>query len=381
MLVNFGVCLYCAAEVQSPRLKFSRREGGVVRARQDRRTESAAPAALARRLRELREQHSAEPRVTQSMVAGALGASTPLVSGWESTTSTSVPSAKRLETYARIFAVPRSLQDGKLRVLPDEDLTDEERADRDELFHELAGLREATLDRVPAAGTPRLNSWHFPDGAPVRIVAGKLGEPLYGYADPRALNYTELLQFADLDALVELFGHVRVQNPASDVRFQLAEALRPDDLTAHLVLIGGIYLNPASRWIRERIDLPVRQVSDPEIPEGEIFVVDEERFLPVIADDPELGLVEDIGLLVRTRNPNNSATTLTICNGVFSRGVLGAVRCLTDGKLRDQNEEYLSSRFANSAEFGVLMRVPVLQGNVATPDLTKPESRLYEWAP
>lgn len=356
-----------------------------MRARQEKRTAPtapAAPAALARRLRELREQHQAGSRVTQSMVAEALDASTPLVSSWESTSSTSVPSPARLQAYATIFASRRSFEDGRLRVLPDGELTEEERAGRDELYRELAELREATLSRESAAALqPRLNFWHFPDGAPVRIVCGKLGGTLHEYADPLSLNYTELLRFGDLDALVELFGHVRVQNPDSDVRFQLADTLRPDDLTAHLVLIGGIYLNPASRWIRERVDLPVRQVSDDEIPDGEIFMVGEERFVPMIAEDPALGLVDDVGLLVRTPNPNNSATTLTICNGVFSRGVLGAVRCLTDDKLRKQNEDYLSERFADAAEFGLLMRVPVLQGNVATPDLTKPAIRLYEWAP
>jgi hypothetical protein len=66
---------------------------------------------------------------------------------------------------------------------------------------------------------------------------------------------------------------------------------------------------------------------------------------------------------------------------VFSRGVLGAVRCLTDDKLRNQNEAYLASRFADSPEFSLLMKVPVLRGKVATPDLTKPDIRLYEWPP
>jgi Helix-turn-helix domain len=340
------------------------------------------PAALARRLRELRERHWPGVRITQGMLAEALGGSTPLVSGWESTTNPSVPPAGRLLAYATIFATPRSMQRGQVRLLPEQELTDDERAARDALHRELLDLRAVAVDRaVPAAAAVRHGTWYFPDVNDVRLVCGKLSGQQHAYVDRLEPNYTELLQFADLDALVELFGHVRMENPSSDVRYRLAEALRPDDLVAHLVLIGGIFLNPASRWIGAKIKLPVRQVKVPELDEGEVFEVDGKRFVPEVSDDEALGLVEDVGLLVRMRNPNNSATTLTICNGVFSRGVLGAVRTLTDAQLRDQNEAYLADRFADASQFGVLMRVPVLRGNVATPDLTKSDIPLYEWTP
>ncbi len=76
---------------------------------------------------------------------------------------------------------------------------------------------------------------------------------------------------------------------------------------------------------------------------------------------------------------SNLARTLTLCNGVCGRGVLGAVRCLTDGQLRDHNEAYLAERFGDSRRFGLLLRVPVLRGNTLTPDLNNPNMRLYEW--
>lgn len=338
------------------------------------------PAALARRLRELRERQWPGVRITQGMLAEALGGSTPLVSGWESTTNTSVPPAGRLLAYATVFATRRSVQEGQVHVLPEQELTDDERAARDALHRELLDLRTAALGQAaPAAGSKHHGTWYFPDTNPIRVVCGQLSGLEHEYTDRLNPNYTELLRYADLDALVELLGHVRMENPSSDVRHRLAEALRPDDLVRHLVLIGGVYLNPASRWIGAQINLPVQQVTVPEVKDGEVFVVDGERFMPEVSDDPALGLVEDVGLFVRMRNPNNSATTLTICNGVFSRGVLGAVRVLTDAQLRDQNEAYLAERFAGASQFGVLMKVPVLRGNVATPDLTNPDIRRYEW--
>jgi hypothetical protein len=89
---------------------------------------------------------------------------------------------------------------------------------------------------------------------------------------------------------------------------------------------------------------------------------------------------EDVGLLARTRNPNNPATTLTICDGVFARGVFGAVRALTDETMRRQNQRYLANRFDGADRFAIVMRVPVLLNTTMTPDLTKASSRLFEWS-
>jgi hypothetical protein len=91
-------------------------------------------------------------------------------------------------------------------------------------------------------------------------------------------------------------------------------------------------------------------------------------------------LVEDVALLARLRNPFNHSRTITICNGVYSRGVLGAVRTLTDNAVRERNEAYLANRYPGGI-FGLLLRVPVINGEAITPDLEIPENRLYEWSP
>ena len=72
---------------------------------------------------------------------------------------------------------------------------------------------------------------------------------------------------------------------------------------------------------------------------------DEEReFWPKWKNNEPKALAEDVGLLARVPNPLNSSRTLTICNGVHSRGVYGAVRSLTDTHLRDANERYILPR-------------------------------------
>ena len=56
-------------------------------------------------------------------------------------------------------------------------------------------------------------------------------------------------------------------------------------------------------------------------------------------------LVADVAYVARLRNPFEFDRTLTICNGIHSRGVLGAVRCFTDATVREQNEKYLTDQF------------------------------------
>ena len=90
-------------------------------------------------------------------------------------------------------------------------------------------------------------------------------------------------------------------------------------------------------------------------------------------------LTEDVGLLARTPNPLNSSRTLTICNGIHSRGVLGSVRSLTDKRLREFNERYITQTFRNAESFSILMRIRIIEGQAMTPDLNIPGNVLHQW--
>jgi hypothetical protein len=346
---------------------------------------SRGSAALAHRLRELRERRWPDRPVTQRQLGEALGEGKPLsvatISGYESEDNPTTPPARRLVAYATFFATERSLAEGRARVLPDSDLDGEERAARDSLLEELRSLAGSAPVRLRAVErSPGL--WTFPEGEPVRIVCGHLRDMSHPYSDPGNQNYTELLTFADVDALTELYAHVWRLNPTCDIRYLRADRLaQADDINSHLVLLGGNGLNAAVQRVLELTDLPLRQVTDNGlVADGDVFALDDEmdRFLPTKTDD--LGLVEDTGLFARLRNPYNSARTLTLCSGVFSRGVVGAVRLLTDAELRERNEAYLEQRFADAAQFAILMRVQVLLGSAITPDLEDPEVRLFEWS-
>jgi hypothetical protein len=91
-------------------------------------------------------------------------------------------------------------------------------------------------------------------------------------------------------------------------------------------------------------------------------------------------LVADVAYVARLRNPYQFNRTLTICNGIHSRGVIGAVRCLTDPSVRAKNDKYLADRFPKG-EFALLLRVPVVSTEALPCDLRDPAARLYEWEP
>ena len=190
-------------------------------------------------------------------------------------------------------------------------------------------------------------SWLFRDGARVTFVCAQLPAAIIGpFGDPENPNYTKLQTYADIDALMELFGHIRAENPAATVHFMTPPDVAPDDLSGHVVLLGGVVWNEITGRLSEMAKLPVSQVKDPRLESGEIFVADvdgkERLFWPKWADEEQKVLTEDVGLLARVPNPLNANRTLTICNGIHSRGVYGAVRTLTDAELRDGNERFIS---------------------------------------
>lgn len=343
---------------------------------------------LAGRLRGLREEHWPNSRLTQAELATALGDSKHLapatVSSWENQASPKLPPSERLQAYARFFSTRRSLEGDAPHLVPLDDLSEAEKAELNTLEAELIGLRERAANPPLSVEPPTRRSWRFSSRAPINIVCAQLpGEEAGPLADPDSPNFTELQSFADLDSLVELHGHLCRENPDMEVYFKASTSVDPDDLSGHVVLLGGIGYNEITGVLSEMTVLPVRQIEDPAVKTGQIFVADvrgkEQKFLPKWRDEEHKKLAEDVGLLARTPNPLNSNRTLTICNGVHTRGVMGAVRSLTDAALRDSNEEYLAKNFDNSSAFVILVRIPVIGMKAMTPDFKTPGCVLYRW--
>ena len=346
---------------------------------------------LPARLRALREETWPGRGVTQAHLAEAFGAerstSVPLISSWESGTTPKTPPPHRLEQYARFFATERSVEGGRCRLLQVADLTPAEHTRYNELLAELTALRpERSGQRAPhvaAVPQPSKSLWHFPDGYDIIIICARLPRDLVhsmgSYTDPNDPDYVEMYTFADPDALIELHGHIRALNPASEVRFKTADKLDRDDYTKHMVLLGGVDWNRMTKELLLRVDVPVQQTTRPSIDEPSGFEVTDRgtrTYSPIVRSGR---LLEDVAHFYRGENPFNVARTVTICNGMYGRGTYGAVRALTDVKFRERNDDYVRDQLDRHAAYSLLMRVQIVDGEVLTPDWTVAETRLHEW--
>jgi hypothetical protein len=348
----------------------------------------APPAVLelALQLRFLRREHWPDSNLTQAALARALGqdvrVSSATVASWESRTGPKLPPRERVTAYAQFFATRRSLGPPPALV-PLDSFTPEEQAAHQALREKLLQLHTAARGgSVPDEPIVARRSWHFADSGPLTLVCTKLPEKqapkLAHPADP---NYTQLAGFGDLDAMVELHGHVRAENPGMNVYYKGAPDVKADDLSGHVVIIGGIAWNDVTRRLIDLSRLPVRQEEEPGLKTGDIFSIQvgdgRQKYLPQWSAATG-ALMEDVGLLVRMPNPLNSNRTITMCNGIHSRGVLGAVRTLTDAMLRESNEQYIARNFSET-QFGILMRVTVIEGETLTPDFHTEGTVLYQW--
>ena len=341
---------------------------------------------LATYLRYLRAERWADSRLTQGALARALGKDAPLspatVASWEGKTAPKMPPRDRVVAYAQFFATRRSLGP-EPALVPLDSFTAEEQADHKALLEELLRLHAAARGGAPTeAPVVARQSWHFTDSGPLTLVCAQLPkEEASRLAHPDNPNYTRLAGIGDLDAMVELHGHVRSENSGMGVFYKAAPDVKADDLSGHVVIIGGIAWNDVTRRLIDLSQLPVRQEEEPGLTTGDIFVTEVDgrprKYLPQWS--PETGkLMEDVGLLVRMPNPLNSNRTITMCNGIHSRGVLGAVRTLTDAMLRESNEQYIARNFPDN-QFGILMRVQVIEGETLTPDFHTKGTVLYQW--
>jgi transcriptional regulator with XRE-family HTH domain len=338
---------------------------------------------LAERLRALRDQK----RLTQKQLGEVLGGSETIsiatISVWEKPGSDRLPPPHRLEAYARLFCTSRSFDGDRPRLLSAGELTEQERERETELYDELIALRErAQSTNVPApAEVPRSALWHFAEPMAISIVCSDAEEPP-PYARASHLNYSRTSRYADLDALITVFGQVKADNPPPRmVRIMPADRLIQDFALNHVILIGGAASGSARRFAPD-IPLPIPEEITGTDPVTHLFrcSIGEETREFRSSRDVEGNLLQDVGLIARGPHPIMPGVTVTLLSGITSRGVHGAAQCFIDAHVRDMNEQYLETALGNVESFCILMNIPV-QNDVALPqNLRREGTRLYEWS-
>jgi len=358
---------------------------------------------LSRRLRALREDRWPGRRVTQPQLAEALGGvSVPLISSWESQTNPRIPPLSRLDAYAALFATERSFDGAQARLIGVQDMSDEERQTMSELRRELTELRNAAMRAGAGTVTSNMEArplhqaaesldsgpWSYLDGDDITIVCAQLPQRMLDqmpYTDVDDPDYVELGTYSELDALFELYGHLRATNLANQVNLRVANKLERDDYTSHLISLGGIDWNKVTTSTLEKLRLPVRQVANWDTEGEQYFEVDEggskAQHRPLLTTTAgKVVLEEDVALFARAINPFNAKRSVTICNGMYGRGTYGAVRALTDRRFRGRNADHLRKRFGDSKSYCILTRVSIVNGKTVTPDWSAGGYVLFEWA-
>lgn len=343
---------------------------------------------LAERLRDLREREFRP--LTQRVLARALGGSEPLsiatISLWEKPDSNRLPPPQRLASYARLFCTNRSFAAAAPRLLRDDELTDAEREKEMELYEELLDLRERAQSADVAASSGgqvaaehQDSLWRFPDESAISIVCSDVPRAVRpAYADQGHLNYSRYAKHADLDALIEVFGQVKADNPGNWIRILSPKYLAHDFALNHLVIIGGAAVDDAAPWFAQGVPLPtVHESGDTHIFTYEVN--GEVREFTSTRDD-DGNLTHDIGFIARAPHNIVPGRTVIVLGGITSRGVHGAALAFSDPHLRDSNLRYLADAFAGADTFCILMRVPVRNEAALPPNLSDDTVRLFEWS-
>jgi transcriptional regulator with XRE-family HTH domain len=338
---------------------------------------------LAERLRALREQE----RLTQKQLARVLGGAEPLsiatVSLWEKPGSDRLPPPPRLEAYARLFCSSRSFEGDRPHLLSAGELTEQERERETELYNELIALRErAQSTNIPAtAKGPRSALWHLAEPMAISIVCSDAEEPP-PYARASHLNYSRTARYADLDALITVFGQVKADNPPPRmVRILPADRLVQDFALNHVILIGGKASGDPHLFAQD-IPLPIPQEITDTDSVTHLFrcsIGPETREFRSLRD-AEGNLLQDVGLIARAPHSIIPGGTVTLLSGITSRGVHGAAQCFIDPHVRDMNEQYLETALGSAESFCILMNIPVQKDVALPPNLWRDGTRLYEWS-
>ena len=264
------------------------------------------------------------------------------------------------------------------------ELTEQERERETELYDELIALRERAQSTSTLVTAKGLHSalWHFPDPIAISMVCSDAKEPP-PYANASDLNYTRNARYADLDALITVFGQIKADNPAQMIRILPTDRLVQDFALNHLILIGGAASSDeVARSFAQDIPLPVATEIPGTDPVTYLFratVGQEEREFRSLRDD-EGTLMQDVGLIARAPHSIVPGGTVTLLSGITSRGVHGAALSFVDAQLRETNERYLESAFGNVESFCILMNIPVKNNIALPPNLWRENTRLYEWS-
>jgi hypothetical protein len=328
---------------------------------------------LTRALRELCGSTWSDQELTQAQLVGAFSSESRVAAAtrtsWESATNPKTPPVTRISTYAYFFCTERSLE-GEPRLIAEDQLTDVELDRSRDLESNLMALSYPENRKVR-------RSFQF-DVGPVIVICPTAPPDVQGpLAEEQDPNFTKMRQHGDLDALIELCGHLRADNPSLDVFHGTTTGVMADDFS-NVILLGGIGWNTsAARFQRATCQVPIEQASV-----DDCRVETSSRLSHPTVRFPS---IRKMKIWARARSSSQMWTTSRGSAIPFSTAerspsatVFTAAVCLAPCAASRMPK---SEKQTRSGEFAILLRVPVVQNQTLSPDLQDPSARLYEWSP
>lgn len=235
-------------------------------------------------------------------------------------------------------------------------------------------IRDCALEalRVEARNLERCRTvWGNLDktGKPV-VVLGPRSSSKTDFMDISSVNYMFLDSFGDKDSIFELSLLMTRLFPRAPVVRYVSDDFPRDAYDHNLLVIGGPGIpgsqgNRLVNTLHRRLGIDVGYSADATsivLPDGTEHAASFEDGRCTV----------DYGFFARARNPFNPGAHLFMCHGIYTMGVLGAARLLSDHPAAQENLELVLAELGADAEFWSVFPVQVLNGVPMVPTL-KPE--------
>lgn len=206
--------------------------------------------------------------------------------------------------------------------------------------------------------------WMGHDEGQVTLIGGEMR----GVKSPSNVRNIFYVQSADVYSLLEAGLNLVTANKNVKIAIRSCQAVSGSELSGNLISVGGPRSNFITNQLLERLDLPwkfrftnVRGNRDKSICYGS------KKFKAGINGDE---VKTDYCMIVAGRNPFNRNSRFALFAGLYTFGVLGAVRALSIRDLCREvilNTSVMGEKWNGDNIIQIVSKVDVVNGRVITP--------------
>ncbi|MGH2620971.1 MAG: hypothetical protein ACRDHG_10445 [Anaerolineales bacterium] len=205
-------------------------------------------------------------------------------------------------------------------------------------------------------------------GRPI-VILGPRSSSRTDFMDINSSNYMFLDNLGDKDSIVELSILMARLFPACHVVRYVSDDVPRDAFEHNLVVVGGPGVpgsqgNRLVKTLQQRLGIDVTYSGDAK----RLILPTKEEFSGVFEGRR---CVLDYGFFAKARNPFNPSTHVFMFHGIYTMGVLGAARILSDHPSAQENVLAVIEEIGPEVDFWCVFPVHVLNGVPLVPVLDR----------